>query len=51
LIYIFDIYCHNSIFNHFILIIIIIILFTEKDKKMKKMKKIKNELKFGLRAT
>jgi len=28
----FCLYCHNPIFNHFILIIIII-LFTEKDKK------------------
>jgi uncharacterized membrane protein len=27
------IYCHNPIFDYFILIIIIIILFTEKDKK------------------
>jgi len=29
-------FCHNSIFDHFILIIIII-LFTEKDKKMMMM--------------
>jgi hypothetical protein len=38
-------FCHNPIFDRFILIIII----TEKDKKMMIM--MKKQVKFGLRAT